>query len=94
MDRAETAARSRPRNEVRSLKPESPDIEWMKKMKLKVEEEVSRKEMEAIEYWKGEVEKIVAKRQTSLAALQFEIQNLVQRMQNRIKILKNALAHN
>jgi hypothetical protein len=73
------------------LKPEAPDHEWLKRMKTKVEEEVSRKEMEAIEYWKGEVEKIVVKRQTSLAAVQFELQNLVQRMQNRVKVLKNAL---
>jgi hypothetical protein len=73
--------------------PDPHDVEWQKRMKAKVEEEISRKELETLDYWRGEVEKILAKRQTSLAALQMEIQNIVQRMQNRIKILKNTLPH-
>ncbi len=70
---------------------ESPDVEWLKKMKAKVEEEISRKELESLEYWKGEIEKALVKRNAGLAALQFEIENVIQRMQNRIKMLKNAL---
>ncbi len=78
-------------NEKWGDKMAEPDVEWLKRMKTRVAEEVSRKELEALEYWKGEVEKSLAKRNAGLAALEFEIQNVIQRMQNRIKILKNTL---
>ncbi|MBI5968463.1 MAG: hypothetical protein HY882_11505 [Deltaproteobacteria bacterium] len=63
---------------------------WLKGMRKKVEEEMAKKEMETILYWKGEVEKILARRPESLGTLQIEIQNLTQRMQNRIKTLKTS----
>ncbi len=63
----------------------------LKAIKKKVEEEMTRKEIEALLYWKGELEKGVSKRSDNLATLRLEIQNYLQRMQNRIKILKNTL---
>ena len=60
-------------------------------MRKKIEEEMAKKEIEAILYWKGEMEKILAKRPESLGTLQIEMQNFIQRMQNRIKVLKNSL---
>ena len=62
-----------------------------KEMRRKVEEEMAKKEMETILYWKGEMEKILAKRPESLGTFQIEMQNFTQRMQNRIKVLKNSL---
>ena len=73
------------------MKPEKEDVEWIKGMKKRIEEEMSKKEIDTILYWKGEMEKLLAKRPESLATFQIEIQNFVQRMQNRIKVLKNAL---
>ena len=73
------------------MKPEQEEVEWVKRMKKKVEEEMSKKEIDTILYWKGEMEKLLAKRPESLAAFQIEIHNFLQRMQNRIKLLKNAL---
>ena len=70
---------------------ESAESKMLKGIKKKVEEEMTRKEIEGLLYWKGELEKIVAKRSDSLADLKFELQNYVQRMQNRIKTLKNTL---
>jgi hypothetical protein len=67
------------------------DSAWAKEMKKKVEEEMIKKEIEATSYWKGEAERILAKRPESLATLQIEIQNLVQRMNNRVRVLKNSL---
>jgi hypothetical protein len=67
------------------------DSKVFKGIKKKVEEEMTRKEIEALLYWKGEVEKVLAKRSDSLATLRLEIQNYVQRMQNRIKMLKSTL---
>ncbi|MDI6755353.1 MAG: hypothetical protein QME78_13280 [Thermodesulfobacteriota bacterium] len=73
------------------MKAEKEDLEWVKGMKKKMEEEMNKKEMETVLYWKGEMEKIMAKRPESLATFQLEIQNFLQRMQNRIRVLKAAL---
>jgi hypothetical protein len=67
------------------------DAAWAKEMKKKVEEELTKKEIETVLYWKGEMERILAKRPESLAAWQLEMQNLQQRMNNRIRVLKGAL---
>jgi hypothetical protein len=67
------------------------DSAWLNKMKKKVEEEMARKEAEVVSYWKGEIEKILAKKHEGLGALQLEMQQFLQRMQNRIKILRQSL---
>jgi hypothetical protein len=63
---------------------------WVKKMQKKVEEELTRRELEMIAYWKGEIEKILAKKHESQGALRLEMQGVLQRMQNRIRALKQA----
>lgn len=67
------------------------ETKWLKEMRRKIEEELAKKEIETVLYWKGEMEKILAKRPESLGTLQIEMQNFTQRMQNRIKVLKNSL---
>ena len=64
---------------------------WLNRMKKKVEEEMAKKEIETISYWKGEIEKMLAKKHEGLGALQLEMQQFLQRMQNRIKVLKQSL---
>ena len=61
------------------------------KMKKKVEEEMTKKEIEMISYWKGEIEKILAKKHEGLGTLQLEMQQFLQRMQNRVRVLKQSL---
>ena len=73
------------------MKPEVAGTAWAKEMKKKVEEEMNRKEMETILYWKGEMNKVLVKRPESLATFQIEVRNLLQRMQNRIRVLKSSL---
>ena len=73
------------------MNPEREEVEWVKGMKKRIEEEMSKKEMDTIFYWKGEMEKLLAKRPESLETFQIEIHNFLQRMQNRIKVLRNAL---
>lgn len=68
-----------------------PEAAWLKEMRKKIEEEMAQKEIETLLYWKGELEKILGRRPESLGTFQLEIQNLIQRMQNRIKVLKNSL---
>lgn len=64
---------------------------FIKELKRKVGEEINKKEMETILYWKQELEKILAKRHESMGALRVDIQSFVQRMQNRVKVLKSNL---
>ena len=73
------------------MRPGLDETAWAKEMKKKVDEEMAKKEMETVLYWKGEMEKILAKRPESLATFQIEIQNLLQRMQNRVRVLKSTL---
>lgn len=73
------------------MSSEKEDRQWIKGMQKKVEEEMLKKEIDTLLYWKGELEKLVAKRPESLATFQIEIQNFIQRMQNRIRIIKSAL---
>ena len=75
------------------MKSESDETAWMKEMKKKVEEEMLKKEIEMILYWKGELEKILLKRRENLATMQLEIQNLLQRMQNRVKAIKGSFSN-
>jgi len=73
------------------MNPETDETAWLKKMRKKIEGEMANKEIEVILYWKREMEKILARRHESLGTLQIETQNFIQRMQNRIRILKNSL---
>jgi hypothetical protein len=73
------------------MKPGLDESAWAQEMRKKVEEEMTKKEIEAVLYWKGEVDRILAKRPESLAAFQVEVQNLLQRMNNRIRVLKDSL---
>lgn len=73
------------------MKPEADEAAWLRGMREKIEEEMTKKEIETLLYWKGEVEKILGRRPESLGTFQLEIQNFIQRMQNRIKVLKTSL---
>lgn len=73
------------------MRPELDELAWAKEMKKKVDEEMAKKEIETVLYWKGEMEKILTKRPESLATFQIEIQNFLQRMQNRLRVLKSSL---
>ena len=73
------------------MKSEIEDATLMRGIKKKVEEEMTKKEIETTLYWKGEIERILSKRPESLGTFQMEIQNFIQRMQNRIKMLKSSI---
>ena len=66
------------------------DLAARQEMQKRIEEEMAKREADSVVYWKGEIEKILNKRNQSLGGMQLEIQNLTQRMQNRIKILKGS----
>jgi hypothetical protein len=73
------------------MKSDIENSQWIKGMKKKVEEEMTKKEIESLLYWKAELEKVFTKKHESLGSFQIEIQQYVQRLQNRIKVLKSSL---
>ena len=66
------------------------DPNLLKRLKAKMEEELDKMELESIQYWLEEIEKIY-KRHQDMIGLQNALKELAQRMKNRIKILKSNL---
>lgn len=62
----------------------------LKKLKAKVEEELTKREMETVRYWLEELNKVYA-RHKDINTLQNALKELAQRMQNRIRALKENL---
>ena len=72
------------------MRVEENETVWLRGMRKKVEEELAKKEIETLLYWKGELEKVLGRRPESLGTFHLEIQNFIQRMQNRVKVLRNS----
>ena len=66
------------------------DPALLKKIKAKVEGELNKRELETIQYWLEELNKVYA-RHKDITTLQNALKELAQRMQNRIKVLKENL---
>lgn len=64
------------------------DKPLLAEIRKKVQKEMIERERRLLEYWKGEVEKVHLKRHESLAALQLDLKGLIERMENRIRILR------
>jgi hypothetical protein len=66
------------------------DQALIRQMSERVQEELTKKEMETVQYWLGELERILEKRHRDMASLQLDLTGLRQRFQNRLKMLRNA----
>jgi len=66
------------------------DPNLLKRLKAKMEEELDKRELESVQYWLEEIEKIY-KRHQDMIGLQNALKELAQRMKNRIKILRSNL---
>lgn len=66
------------------------DQALIKQINQRLQEELSKKEIEVVQYWMSEVERILAKRHQDMASLQVDLRALDQKFQNRLKILKTA----
>jgi len=64
------------------------DKAFVEEMRKRVEKELQEKELSVVQFWKDEVDKILKRPSESLAALQLELKNLSQRMENRQRALK------
>lgn len=66
------------------------DQALIRQMSERVQEELTKKEMETVHYWLGELDRILEKRHRDIASLQLDLTALRQRFQNRIKMLQSA----
>ncbi|MDR2017779.1 MAG: hypothetical protein LBQ00_02720 [Syntrophobacterales bacterium] len=60
-----------------------------RELKKKFEIEQNRYEVEVLEYWKAEINAIYKKKYESLASLQVDMKNLINRINNRIIALRH-----
>jgi transposase len=63
------------------------DSRMQRELSKRFELELNKREMEVTENWRQEIETVYRKKYESLAAFQVEIRNLVERMNNRVKML-------
>jgi Skp family chaperone for outer membrane proteins len=68
------------------------DVALIRQMNQRVQEELAKKEMEVIQYWLGEIQRVSEKRYQDLSGMQLDLKALVQKIQNRIKTLKSELS--
>ncbi len=66
------------------------DQDFIEQMQKKIEQQVGHREIETVDYWKEEVEKLLRKKPDSLNSLLQEMQQLHGRMENRLAILKRS----
>jgi hypothetical protein len=64
------------------------DKTLLAEMQKRVQKEMNERERRLLEYWRGELEKVHRKRHEGLAALQLDLKGLLDRMDNRIRLLR------
>jgi hypothetical protein len=60
----------------------------VRELKKKLETEMNKKEIEIVENWQKDLESIYRKKYENLGSLQIDIKNLIDRMANRMMILR------
>lgn len=64
----------------------------MKEIQIRFERKMKENEIENVEFWKGQVDKILAMKPEGVAPLQLQIRKLSDMMANRILMLKKGAA--
>jgi len=67
--------------------PQPSDQAFIRQMRNKVEQELVKKEIEVLEYWRGELDKVLKRRHQDLAALSNDLKILIARMDKRRSVL-------
>jgi hypothetical protein len=65
------------------------DVALIRQMNQRIQEELAKKEMEVVQYWLGEIQRVADKRHQDLSGMQLDLKALVQKIQNRLKTLKS-----
>ena len=64
------------------------DPKLVKKLKEKISKELLQKEKETVEYWFKELEALYNKNHQTLAELKSDLRRFLDRMKNRLEIIK------
>ena len=59
-------------------------------MQRKIEKQLVQKEIEVVEFWQQEVDKLLHKKSESLSALLQEFGELSKKMKNRLEVVKRS----
>ena len=63
----------------------------IKEMQTRIDRKLKESEVEIVEHWKEQIDKITAMRPEGIAALQQQVKNISEMMNNRLRILKREL---
>ncbi|MCP4717612.1 MAG: hypothetical protein GY868_21020 [Deltaproteobacteria bacterium] len=66
------------------------DTKFVEQMQKKIEKELRNKEIDVVEYWRDEVQKLLRKKTESLSALKQDLHALSTRMENRLQVIKRS----
>ena len=66
------------------------DKAFVEQMQKKIEKQLIQKEIDVIEYWQAEVEKLLHKKTESLSALLQDLSGLSKKMKNRLAAAKRS----
>ncbi|HPD55882.1 MAG TPA: hypothetical protein P5294_03445 [Smithellaceae bacterium] len=61
---------------------------FIKEFQERYEKKMREKEIEILEHWKSQLDRIIAMRPDSIASLQTQVAKTAEKMANRLKILK------
>ncbi|MEW6335554.1 MAG: hypothetical protein AB1558_14950 [Thermodesulfobacteriota bacterium] len=60
----------------------------MREIQERFERKLKEKEIELLEYWKAQLDRVAGMKPEGVAALQLQVRNVSEMMANRIRILK------
>jgi len=66
------------------------DKAFVEQMQRKIEKQLVQKEIEVVEFWQQEVDKLLHKKTESLSALLQEFGELSKKMKNRLEVVKRS----
>ena len=66
------------------------DKAFVEQMQRKIEKQLVQKEIEVLEFWHEEVDKLLHKKSESLSALLQEFGELSKKMKNRLEVVKRS----
>ena len=62
--------------------------EFVKGLQAKLESKIKETEISVLEYWKGQIDKVLTLKPEGVAALQVHVKKVSEMMGNRIKMMK------
>jgi hypothetical protein len=67
------------------------DAVLIKEMQTRIDRKLKENEVEIVEYWREQIDRATAMKPEGIAALQQQLKNVSEMMNNRLRILKREL---